>query len=390
MDDDSHQQMEAITAKFAAELPTRIRSIRVAFESIEWDAVDPDALDGLRAQVHRLAGSAGTFGRDDVSQIAAEVARRLQIIAASEDPDPVIWNALEHRITELEQSGLTLRPRSTGDQERSCRERLLHPRVDVVDDDASLVHAIGSILAGAGYRVASFEDPASFVENCRLSGPPDVVLMDLDFPGDGRIAGAEALASLRAEFDPPPLAVVISSHDDLPSRLAAYRAGACRYLLKPLDTRQLLQILDRLTSRAVQTAYRVMIVDDDERLAEMNAAVLDSGGFVTEVLTQPLQLLDRLRVFQPDVLLLDVYMPEASGPELAAVLREDESLSWLPILFLSAETDPGKHALALAHGGDDFLIKPVRPAYLLAAVKARAWRARRARADFESLRGGDR
>ena len=45
---------------------------------------------------------------------------------------------------------------------------------------------------------------------------------------------------------------------------------------------------------------------------------------------------------------------------------------------------------ALARGGDDFLIKPVRPAYLLAAVKARAWRARRARADFESLRGGDR
>ena len=79
----------------------------------------------------------------------------------------------------------------------------------------------------------------------------------------------------------------------------------------------------------------------------------------------------------PDLVLLDIYMPEASGPEIAAVIREDDSLAWLPILFLSVESDPSKHAIALAHGGDDFLVKPVQPSYLKAAIKARAWRARR-------------
>ena len=72
-------------------------------------------------------------------------------------------------------------------------------------------------------------------------------------------------------------------------------------------------------------------------------------------------------------------MPEATGPELAAVLREGESLASMPILFLSAETHPSRDAPALAHGGDDFLVKPMRPAYLQAAAEARAWRARRDR-----------
>ena len=70
-------------------------------------------------------------------------------------------------------------------------------------------------------------------------------------------------------------------------------------------------------------------------------------------------------------------MPEATGPELAAVSREGESLASMPILFLSAETHPSRNALALAHGGEDFLVKPVRPAYLQAAAEARTPRSSR-------------
>lgn len=386
MVDDAQQKLEAIRARFSAELPGRIQKIRAAFDQLELHQMDASVLSELQSLVHRLAGSAGTFGHDEVGEVAAQVAHRLHEISVADVVDFPLWDVLARDISSLEQVGLTRRPVPSESEQRDYRERLLHPRVDIVDDDADLTGVLASAIDAAGYQVSSFQDPVLYVDHCRRSGPPDVVLMDLDFPADGRIAGAEALAVLRAEFDPPPLAILISRHDDLRSRLAAYRAGACRYLLKPVDSGQLVQALDRLTSRAEHSAYRVMVVDDDERLASMNALILSNAGFEVEALSEPLQLLERLREFQPDVLLLDVYMPEASGPELAAVLREDESLNWLPILFLSAESDPSKHALALAHGGDDFLIKPVRPAYLLAAVKARAWRARRARGDLEALR----
>ena len=65
-------------------------------------------------------------------------------------------------------------------------------------------------------------------------------------------------------------------------------------------------------------------------------------------------------------------MPDASVPELAAVLREQDIYAQTPILFLSAEADPDRQLMALNLGGDDFLLKPIQPAHLLAAVTARA------------------
>jgi PAS domain S-box-containing protein len=108
----------------------------------------------------------------------------------------------------------------------------------------------------------------------------------------------------------------------------------------------------------------------------MHTAVLRSAGMTVRTLSQPLRILESLNDFAPDVVVLEVHMPEATGPELAAVLRERDEQLQLPVLFLSGETDMSQHLLALNLGGDDFLVKPVQPDHLVAAVAARARRAR--------------
>jgi PAS domain S-box-containing protein len=96
-------------------------------------------------------------------------------------------------------------------------------------------------------------------------------------------------------------------------------------------------------------------------------------------------ILDMLKDFVPDVAVLDVYMPDASGPELAAILRERDEQLHLPILFLSSETDVTQQLQALSLGGDDFLVKPVQPEYLVDIVTARARRARQSSAIRQRL-----
>jgi len=134
--------------------------------------------------------------------------------------------------------------------------------------------------------------------------------------------------------------------------------------------------LDELTGRQPPQPYRVLLVDDEPLLLEAQAIVLRSAGMAVRTLSNPLQLIEILDDFIPDVIVLDVYMPEASGPELAAVLRERDAQLHVPILFLSAETDMSQQLLALNLGGDDFLVKPVNPDHLIAAVLGRARRAR--------------
>ncbi len=122
--------------------------------------------------------------------------------------------------------------------------------------------------------------------------------------------------------------------------------------------------------------WRVLLVDDDEEVLELHADILRQAGMEVWPLARASEAVEAVRQFEPDVVLLDVYMPDASGPQIAAALREMEDWLHLAILFLSGETDLTQQLLALDLGGDDFLIKPVQPAHLVAAVNARARRAR--------------
>lgn len=120
--------------------------------------------------------------------------------------------------------------------------------------------------------------------------------------------------------------------------------------------------------------YRVLVVDDDALLLQAQGAVLQRAGMAVRTLSEPLRFLGAVEEFAPEVVVLDVYMADANGLELAAALRERSQ--HIPILFLSSETDTALQLQALGLGGDDFLVKPVSPNHLVAAVTARVRRAR--------------
>lgn len=117
--------------------------------------------------------------------------------------------------------------------------------------------------------------------------------------------------------------------------------------------------------------------------------VLNSAGIITRALTEPLSVMAELSDFQPDLIILDMYMPECLGTELAKVIRQHERHVSVPIIYLSAEDDLDKQLDAMSEGGDDFLTKPIRPRHLIATVRTRASRARslKARMVRDSLTG---
>jgi DNA-binding response OmpR family regulator len=82
---------------------------------------------------------------------------------------------------------------------------------------------------------------------------------------------------------------------------------------------------------------------------------------------------------KPDVIILDIVMPNVSGTELAAILREDRQFDPTPILFLTSQAHLDEKTLSVALGGDDYILKPFDADYLTATVRARAKRSRRLR-----------
>ncbi|MGC8800319.1 GGDEF domain-containing response regulator [Chloroflexus sp.] len=96
-------------------------------------------------------------------------------------------------------------------------------------------------------------------------------------------------------------------------------------------------------------------------------------------MADPRETLEQLQAFQPDLVILDMYMPLCNGKELVSIIRQQDRYVAIPIVFLSAETNRQQRQSALSLGADDFLTKPIGPSELVAAISARATRARHIR-----------
>ncbi len=362
--------LDELQRRFAEALPDKLENLRSQYQRLDPSDWEPSLAESLLHQLHSLTGSAGTFGLAAMSAASRELETRIKnIVEAGTPPGHEAWTAIGPELVRL--GDLAHGPDPFVLPANPSRTPVVH----LVEDDLEQAEYLARVLRDDGYQVKVFTILEDFRTAFAEDDLPAVVVLDMVFP-EGDNAGAELLAELQAQQEHCPPVVFASLRDDLDARLAAYRAGASRYLLKPLDPRVLVDVLDILTARVPVEPYRVLLVDDDPLLLEAEAAVLRAAGMTVQALTQPRDALDVLDDFRPDVVVLDVYMPDVSGPEVAAILRERDDSLTLPILFLSAETDKDKQLAALGLGGDDFLVKPIQAEHLVAAVTARARRVR--------------
>ena len=109
----------------------------------------------------------------------------------------------------------------------------------------------------------------------------------------------------------------------------------------------------------------VMIIDDESINIEIVKAYLEEEGFENLIATtQASQAMDMLREYRPDIVLLDIKMPEISGLELLRMMRSDRDMMMIPAIVLTAANDPQVKLQALRLGASDFLAKPVDPSEL--------------------------
>ncbi|MFT3897818.1 MAG: EAL domain-containing protein [Thermomonas sp.] len=122
--------------------------------------------------------------------------------------------------------------------------------------------------------------------------------------------------------------------------------------------------------------YRVLIVEDDRSQALFAESVLGGSGIQTRAVEDAAAVLPALEEFQPELVLMDLHLPDMEGTSLTQRIREHDDFAHVPIVFLTGDPDPELQYQVLEVGADDFLSKPIRPRHLIAAVQSRVQRAR--------------
>jgi DNA-binding response OmpR family regulator len=112
---------------------------------------------------------------------------------------------------------------------------------------------------------------------------------------------------------------------------------------------------------------RILVVDDEERMVRFIRLNLEQDGFQVLEAFRGAQALDRLRTGLPDLILLDVMMPDVDGFEVLRMLRE---ISTVPVIMLTAKGEENDRVKGLELGADDYITKPFSPRELVSRVKA--------------------
>jgi two-component system OmpR family response regulator len=118
---------------------------------------------------------------------------------------------------------------------------------------------------------------------------------------------------------------------------------------------------------------KILVVDDDAHIREVVRFALSNAGLEVAEAGDGQKALELFQRTQPDLIVLDITMPELDG---LAVCRELRKTSSVPILFLSSRTDEVDRVVGLEVGGDDYVVKPFSPRELVARVQAILKRAR--------------
>ena len=247
----------------------------------------------------------------------------------------------------------------------------------LIDRDEGEAELLSTQLRQFGYSVTRYDGTPHEGEIPQLA---DSVALLVGLPsGPDSAKEIEEVSKYCETLGEYPPIILLSPDSKMPTRLAAVRAGAAALLMRPVSMLDLVDTLDPLSEEKVNDPFRVLIIDDDPRICKYYQMILSEAGMQTMICNKPLEAFQVLSEFRPELIIMDLYMPECRGKELAAVIRQEPAFDSIPIVFLSSEDDLLKQLDVMTIGGDDFLTKPIRPEHLVMAVYTRAQR-------FRSLR----
>jgi len=372
-------QLEALRADYVEKMPETFERLEGLIDAIPTDPNDAVGLDNLNAslgllyqEAHKLAGTSGSLGLECVSTAA----RQLLSLAENWHTHPLDALSTREMMDTLVETmrNCDLKPveESPGPSKRGSR------KIHIVDDDELVAQEMLTWLIEAGFDAEVFLSSSVYLDIFETLARPDMIIMDVAF-GEDMSAGPDIIRQLRNRLGRMPAVIFLSIHDEMPARLAALRAGASRYLVKPVTKDRLMDLAHEFAERKHTTTYRVLLVDDDQTALQAAKIQLEYVGLEVHACEEPLQALTVARAIRPDVIILDIVMPNVSGTELAAILREDREFDATPIVFLTSQSHQDEKTLSVALGGDDYVLKPFDADYLTATVRARAKRSRRLR-----------
>jgi DNA-binding response OmpR family regulator/HPt (histidine-containing phosphotransfer) domain-containing protein len=338
---------------------------RQTVQYLSADTLTPEFQTQAQKAAHKLAGTLGTFGLNGGMQLA----RQLEHLCGSDLLKSKHASTLDAIATALQQEIKNTNSIQSFQLSTEYADENL-PLLLAIAWDTKFGQALAQASANNGLRIAiapTLDLARSWLAAQAIPGCPDrfpqAILLQVSAPESTKQSSATDtlawLQTLTRNYPDLPI-LVVGDRGELSDRLEVVRRGGKLFLEKIIAPEQAIDtVVQLLRGAALETETKVMIVDDDRDWLKTLPILLNPWGLKVTTLAEPQQFWTVLQAVIPDVLILDVNMPQIDGFELCQVVRSDPSWRQLPILFLSVLSDRQTQYRAFRVGADDYLCKPV-------------------------------
>ncbi len=364
--EDYQAELAALKQAYIKNLPERLAALRAmcALPRGQWD------MKALHRLVHSVSGSALSFGLAAIGARARQLEIELKAALGADEPvSAALANAVAVGLRELDALLLTRAAEPHRHADRETVALSIGPiSIYVLDGPQGGTGDLQQEPLLAGYRFTYFSQFSDLQAATRLRPPACLLVAMTAAPGQALDAWYRTVREASGDALPRVLLAVNGRWSD---RLEAVRMGCEGFLTLPLQPASLRVLLDELVGSGGEEGVRVLIVDDIPELAARYALQLTAAGMVAEYEARSDAVLEKIGNFLPDLILMDIYLQDCTGFEMASVIRQYSHLRHIPIIFASSRSDPECRRQAIAQG-DVLLDKTADSRVLITAVRRRA------------------
>lgn len=382
----------AVKLKYARGLPAKVEELGRDIKNALSAKNKASYVEAVRQTAHKLVGTAGSYGFEyfastmrNIEQTALQLSKNPEAANAEES-----WERLRIELAKGVAEATRIAEEAENPPEGLDEQNSRGPvfaQVLLVDEDARFLDVVEQLGRQINVAVRKATENWQAI-NCALMHQLDAAIINVK--PETREQSFKLSMDLRSMpgYETLPLAFISSDATMRPAVEAAH-VGASLHLDKPLDVNSLEAAVRHLVAIRQGGRPKVMVVDDDPDFTDKIAFDLRSDNLLVKTVNDPMNLLDDLQGFPPDVMLLDVMMPGMNGFQVCQMLRGMPRWRDLPIIFITAEVNVEARVKAFTSGGDDYLPKPVVTEELLARVRVRLEKSRllKERSDKDTITG---
>jgi len=218
-------------------------------------------------------------------------------------------------------------------ENRTQKRKAQPPMILVVEDDIATSKILTLYLAQGGYKVARVYNGDEAINRIKEL-KPFAVILDVMLPGKD---GWEILQEIKSDPEIKGIPVIISSVID--NRELGFALGASDYLVKPVDRITLLRNLEELSfaTKKKRNPVNILCIDDHDDVLELLTSILEQSGYNVLTANSGKLGIEKAVAYRPDLVILDLMMPDVDGFEVAQTLKNNPTTIDIPVLILTAK-----------------------------------------------------